>query len=132
MKSLIFTLLFFALFGFTHAQAVFHVPNISPEEDFDNIKVKSLYSDERSSTFLIWVKKNVRAHKHADHTETVYVLEGTAEMTLGEETFPIKAGDYLVIKKGVVHSVEVTSDTPVKVLSIQAPEFLGKDRIFVD
>ena len=99
---------------------------------FENIKVVKLHSDERSSTFLIWVKNEVRLHKHMEHTENVYVLEGSGLFTLGADQFPIDPGMHIVIPKGVVHSAIVLSEKPMKVLSIQSPEFNGKDRLFLD
>lgn len=118
--------------GLVSAQTVISLEEVTPKEAFENVKVEKLNTDPRSTSFVIWVKNGVKAHYHAEHSETLYVLEGTAEMTMGEKTFTIKAGDYIHIPKGIVHSVKVTSDIPVKVLSIQAPEFLGTDRIFVD
>ncbi|MGD1844350.1 MAG: cupin domain-containing protein [Salibacteraceae bacterium] len=114
------------------AQTVTPMGNIQPEGDYENVSVKKLTSDARSTSFVIWVKQGVKAHYHEEHSETIYVIEGTAEMTMGDQTFTIKAGDYIHIPKGTVQSVKVTSPTPIKVLSVQAPEFLGKDRIFVN
>ena len=47
------------------------------------------------------------------------------------ERYMIKQGDYFRIKKGTPHAVKVTSIKPLKMLSVQAPEFFGKDRIFL-
>ena len=71
-------------------------------------------------------------HYHQDHAETVYILEGTGTMTLGEDTIQVKAGDFIYIPPGTHHSVVVTSEEPMKVLSVQAPEFKGVDRHFVE
>lgn len=61
------------------------------------------------------------------------MIEGKAEMTLNDSTFVVEKGDYLNISKGSVHSVnKVFGRKPLKVLSIQSPEFKGKDRIFVE
>ena len=81
---------------------------------------------------MIWVKKSVRPHYHAEHTETVSVLKGKGIMQLGDSSFKIKKGTVVVIPKGTIHSVRVTSRKPLLVLSVQAPEFKGKDRIFVN
>lgn len=97
----------------------------------DPIHVEKLASDSLATSFLIWVKNEVRAHFHARHTEYVMVLEGSGEMSLGLETFTIAPGDIIYIPMNTAHSVLVTSEMPLKVLSIQTPEFRGKDRIFV-
>ncbi len=100
--------------------------------DYENVKVLPVHTDEAVSSFIIFVKKAVAPHYHKDHSEHVVVLEGKGLMQLGDEQRKIRKGDIVVIPKGVVHSVRVTSRKPMKVLSVQAPEFKGKDRIFVE
>tara|TARA_B110000503_G_scaffold140080_1_gene230039 strand:+ start:2740 stop:3237 length:498 start_codon:yes stop_codon:yes gene_type:complete len=97
-----------------------------------NIYVQKLASDSYSTDFLIVIKSHVPLHKHAHHTETIYVLEGTGEFQEGNKHLVIGPGDYLRIPKGTPHGVRVTSSKPLKVLSVQAPEFFGKDRIAVE
>lgn len=106
--------------------------SIQPNAEYDNIHVQKLYNDSLSTSYVIWIKDSVRLHKHQFHTESLYIIEGTAEMKLGEKQFTIKEGDFITIPKNTVHSAKVTSTLPLKVISVQAPEFLGKDRIFVD
>ena len=115
------------------AQTHFNLKDIKPDTTFDNIHVQKLSSDSLQSTFIIWVKKNVKNHYHAFHSENIYIIEGKAEMTLGDKKIKIKAGDYLNFPKGVKHSViKVTSRKPLKVISVQSPQFIGKDRVFVN
>jgi mannose-6-phosphate isomerase-like protein (cupin superfamily) len=130
MKLAILSLCCLSLF--CSAQHFPGVDKMEPEGSFENIQVKKLASDSLSSTFLIWVKHSVKAHYHKDHEESLYVLEGEGEMTLGNDTILIRPGDFVSIPMATVHSVEVRSKKPLKVISIQAPEFLGEDRIFVD
>jgi mannose-6-phosphate isomerase-like protein (cupin superfamily) len=60
------------------------------------------------------------------------MLEGEGEMAVGDKKFPVKKGDIIFIPRGTVHSLKVTSPVPVKVISLQAPMFDGKDRVFVE
>jgi len=98
-------------------------------DDTKNIYVHKLATDSNSTDFLIIIKDYVPLHIHAKHTETIFVLEGKGEFQKGERKFVIEPGDYLRIPPGIPHSVKVTSLNPLKVLSIQAPEFFGLDRI---
>ena len=110
-----------------------NLSEIQPEiQNYDNILVKKLCSDKNASSFLIWVKKEVKLHYHAEHTENVYVVSGTGKMKLGEQEFDIKKGDWLYIPEKTPHAVITTSDVPLKVLSIQSPEFKGQDRVIVE
>lgn len=114
------------------AQHFQHLSSLSPEVDYENIHVVKLDGDSLQTSFAIWIKKGVKEHFHADHSESIYVLEGEGMMSLGNDLFLIKTGDYVFIPKGTPHSItQVMGDLPLKVLSIQAPLFDGSDRIFV-
>lgn len=132
MKNALFTftlILCSQLYGQTESQ----LKEIQPHAEYENIHVQKLNSDSAQTSFVIWIKKAVKAHYHAFHTENIYVIEGKAEMTLNDNTFIVRKGDYLNIPKGSIHSVtKVYGKKPLKVLSIQSPEFKGKDRIFVE
>ena len=131
MRLLIILLIVNSTYGF--GQTFEGLENYSPSGDYENISVHKITEDSLQSCFIIWVKHGVKAHYHADHTENIVVISGEGMMTLGEEIFLIKKGDYINIPKGTVHSVtQVLSEEPLKVLSIQSPQFLGNDRIFVD
>ena len=131
MKQLIFLILLFPFWSF--GQTFNGLDNYAPSEDFDNIHVQKVTEDTLQSCFVIWVKNGVKAHYHKNHTENLVVISGEAMMTLGDEIFLIKKGDYVNIPKGTVHSVtQILSDEPLKVLSIQSPQFFGKDRIFIE
>jgi mannose-6-phosphate isomerase-like protein (cupin superfamily) len=98
----------------------------------ENIYSKPLYHDSLSSSFCIIVKKEVKKHYHATHSEQIYVIAGEADMMIGDRPVHIKKGDVLFIPKGTTHSVKVSSSEPLKILSVQAPYFDGKDRILVE
>lgn len=132
MKNALFTLILL-LCSHVNAQTESQLKEIQPNAEYENIHVQKLNSDSVQTSFVIWIKKAVKAHYHAFHTENIYVIEGRAEMTLNDSTFIVRKGDYLNIPKGSIHSVtKVYGKKPLKVLSIQSPEFKGKDRIFVE
>lgn len=97
---------------------------------YDNIYSRKLYGDSLVTSFVIFVKKEVREHKHEFHAEHVMVLEGEATMQIDTRSFTIRTGDLVFIPRNSWHQVKVTSKTPLKVVSLQAPAFDGKDRIF--
>ena len=114
------------------SQDVVKLKKIKPDKEYENILVKPYSSDKNSSSYIIWVKKEVRLHKHEHHTENLFVVEGKGELTVGNNVHLIKKGDYINIPMGIPHGLIVTSSKPMKVLSIQSPIFLGFDRIFLD
>lgn len=128
-----YPLLLLALFAFATANAQkLLLEEIQPPADLDNIHVAKLNSDKNASDFIVFVKKYVPLHKHVFHTETIYILEGTGVMQLGDEEFEVKPGDYIKVPENTPHGVRTTSSVPLKALSVQAPEFFGKDRVAVE
>ncbi len=128
-RSLIILIsLCFSLHGFAQKDIL----KAKADDDFENIKVEKLSTASEASAFLIWVKDTVKKHYHAEHTENLYILEGEGRFYLGDKIYDIKAGDYFQIPKKTIHSVKVKSRIPLKALSVQSPEFFGKDRVFVD
>lgn len=101
---------------------------------YENIYVRTLYVDSADvSSYVIFIKKEVKTHKHVSHAEHVVVLEGVGMITLGDQKFKIKKGDVIFIPKGTYHSVtSISKKSALKVLSLQAPFFDGKDRVFKD
>lgn len=114
-----------------NAQSLTNIVHIQPQAEYENIHVHKLEGDTLVSSFVIWVKHSVPLHKHKSHSEHVYVLEGSGKMQLDGVEFLIKKGDIIFIPKNTIHGVEVTSSMPLKVLSIQAPKFIGKDRVSI-
>lgn len=130
-KCKFFVVLFFVFItSRALGQNAVDVKMIFPDKEYENVFIKKLYSDTNSTSFMIWVKNEVQSHKHLVHTETIQILEGTAEMIVGKETFIIKTGDFFVIPPNTFHRVKVISTTPLKLISIQSPNFNGEDRIF--
>lgn len=115
------------------AQTHLSVDTLTPGQDFENVFSKKIAEDSLQSTFVIWIKKDVKGHFHQEHTENILVLEGKAEMLFDGKRIVVKAGDYLNIPKGTQHSVtKVLSKKPLKVISIQSPNFDGTDRVFIE
>ena len=129
MKYFIFFLSIFYS-GLVFSQEVTNLKDIQPHEEYENILVKKIDTDSKSTSFVIWIKKGVKSHKHETHAEVIHVLEGKGVMTINKKAFDVKDGDYFRIPENTFHSLKVLSNEPMKVLSIQAPEFLGKDRVF--
>lgn len=58
-------------------------------------------------------------HKHYYEDECVYILEGEAQAQIGEETFPVKAGDFLGYRAGgEAHTLSNTGDSALKCIVV--------------
>lgn len=130
--KLFLTSLFVFFYSLTNAQQFLELDTLSAPLEFENIYSKKIADDSLQTSFVIWIEENVRNHYHKEHTENILVLEGKADMTIGDKKLTIKKGDYLNIPKGTPHAVtKVYSRKPLKVLSIQSPQFDGTDRILI-
>lgn len=127
MKSLLIFLLLFP--AFTFAQSVQQLDHIRMPAGTDNVHNQKLYGDSLVSSFLLFIRKEVKLHKHLSHSEHVYILEDEGLMQLGEQQLKVKKGDMIFIPMNTPHAVKVTSAVPLKVISVQAPFFDGKDRV---
>ncbi len=132
MKKL-FTILSIAIWAtLANAQTLTNEADLVTPAKLATVEGRDIGSDSLSSGNVIWIKTELKAHKHLTHSEHVYVIDGEAEMRLGDKTVKIKNGDIIFIPKGTVHAVKVTSKRPLKVLSVQAPHNDGTDRVFVN
>jgi len=114
-------------------QDIFHTKREKVDKkSFENVKSKKLYSDRYSSSFMIYIKKDVPLHIHENHDEHVFVIDGKGILTLAGKKIKIGKGDLVIIPRNTPHGVVVKGRKPMRVLSIQAPEFKGHDRVLVD
>lgn len=119
-------------FLFKSQDIVSSIDQILPDKEFENIHVKKISSDSSSSTFAIWIKQKVKLHKHVYHTENVLIDKGFGEFQINDSIYKVAAGDWIVIPKNTWHGVVVNSKSTMKVISVQSPEYFGKDRVFKD
>jgi quercetin dioxygenase-like cupin family protein len=111
------------------AQHTSNLPERTPVKEAENVTAEQLATDSLCTSFIIWVKSGVKHHFHQSHTECIYIIEGSGEMTLADSTFTVHAGDFIQVPRGVVHAV--TATVPLKVLSIQTPQWIVEDRKFI-
>ena len=71
-------------------------------------------------------KSNVE-HVHSNCEEVVYVLEGEVEHTLGAQRTVLRAGDLIVVPRGVAHRLLNSTDGPVRAYIV----FSSAEREFV-
>ena len=58
-------------------------------------------------------------HKHYHEDECVYILEGCAEALIGDNIYPVKAGDFLGYRAGgEAHMLRNNGNTPLKCIVV--------------
>ncbi len=144
MKRIIAGMGFLALVGFP---AFLKAQTIKPQDNpkiqsvqsvIDHVKLQNpnlpirLFAQGRKMTVnVITPKEPLKAHYHATHEEVVYVIKGYGKMTLGDKTQDVKEGDIIFIPRKTLHSF-TPEGGDCQVLSVFAPAFDGKDRVFLD
>lgn len=66
-------------------------------------------------------------HRHHVTEELYHVLDGTGEMHLGEQRFPVGPGATVCIRPGTAHAIRNTGSTPLRFLCCCAPAYAHGD-----
>lgn len=97
-----------------------HISKIVAEnEDFRRV----IFTGNKSQLVAMSIPPGgeVGAETHHHVEQTLYVQSGTGEGTFDEETFPVGAGDVLVVTPGTFHNVKNTGNEPLKIMTVYAP-----------
>ena len=71
-------------------------------------------------------------HYHKISEELYHITAGSGEMLLGDDTFPIRSGDTVCIRPGVVHSVRNTGTDVLHILCCCAPAYSHDDTVLME
>lgn len=86
---------------------------------FDGFFAKFVHSERMTMTFVrIEAGKRLPEHSHPNEQITT-VLEGSLELTIGEETVVVRSGEVVVIPPDVLHSGKAL--TECRVIDVFAP-----------
>ena len=61
------------------------------------------------------------AHAHAGQDKLYYVVEGSGEASVAEDTYAVSAGDLVLAPSGVMHSMKNTGTANLLVMVILTP-----------
>lgn len=63
--------------------------------------------------------ESTELHQHYYEDECLYILEGEAEATIGDRTYPVKAGDFIGYRAGgEAHTLKNNSDSILKCIVV--------------
>lgn len=71
--------------------------------------------------------KAIKAHYHKTHEEIYYLLTGSGQMTVGDESQNVSAGDAVYIPINSVHSLENNGPDDIRLVVIVGPAFSFDD-----
>ena len=67
--------------------------------------------------------------RHRQRKEHWLVVQGTAHVTLGEQSFDLGVGEHCDIAVGQTHRISNRTQSPVEIVEIQFGSYLGEDDI---
>ena len=85
--------------------------------DFEGIFAKIITAiPDQIVSAIVWIKDMAPQEVHDDEYERFLVLEGTCDISVEDEVYSLKRGDYFQIPLHKRHVVTITSDIPCKVI----------------
>ncbi|MCX7915369.1 MAG: cupin domain-containing protein [Verrucomicrobiae bacterium] len=88
-----------------------------------------LGATDSSSAHLVQVRDAEPLHIHAHHDLVVVVKRGRGVLRLRDREVRVRAGDVLIIPRGVPHAFRNQSRAPALAIAIFSPPYDGKDMI---
>lgn len=109
-----------------HNARVLHTPH---ESEIRPLMDRTTSDIERCSLAeeLLPAGHAVVRHYHVETEELYYILEGTGEMMIDEETYAVGAGDCIFIPRRTTHTLRNTGARPMRLLLVCGPAYSPAD-----
>jgi len=102
--------------------------NIKPIEDACG-KLQELYNSDSLSLSYSIITDSSKPHKHKIMEEVYFIIKGKAKLKIGDNLFPIEAGDVFSIPKNEYHNIQ-DIETTIELIVITNPKFDPNDLIY--
>ncbi len=83
---------------------------------FKDLHAKIIGYTPKAISAIVWIKEMAPQEVHDDEYEKFLIVEGSCDITIGNDVHHLVAGDYLAIPLHVNHSLQITSHVPCKVI----------------
>ena len=91
--------------------------NLFNIEFLDTINKKLVFDNDQSSLTLISFKKGTERALHCDEKDEVaQIIEGVADITVGNKIYRLKAGELIVMPSKIVHGLKAVENTKMLLL----------------
>ena len=81
---------------------------------------------------VIAVAEKTVSHYHKLTEELYYIEQGHGVVTLDDRNLEVSAGDTVLIRPGVIHSIQNTGETDLLILCCCAPAYAHEDTYCID
>ena len=91
--------------------------NLTDIEYQDSINKKLVFDNEQSSLTLLSFRAGIeRSLQNDEKDEVAQIIEGVADITVGENVYRLKAGEMIVMPARVLHGLKAIEDTKMLLL----------------
>ncbi|TDO19089.1 cupin domain-containing protein [Pedobacter duraquae] len=90
--------------------------DIVPPAEIDGIFAKIISANATAMTAIVWITEMAPQEVHHDQYERFLILEGTCDIVVEENIYPLQAGNFFQIPLHKSHEVIITSEIPCKVI----------------
>ncbi|HKM93643.1 MAG TPA: cupin domain-containing protein [Prolixibacteraceae bacterium] len=86
------------------------------------VEVRKLYDEENAQVMHITLQPGEALKPHITPVDVFfYILEGTPDVRVGDETITVPADSLVESPKGIVHSLANSSQAQARILVVKAP-----------
>ena len=87
----------------------------------ENVYAKIIGYTPQAVTAIVWIKEMASEEVHDNEYEKFLIVEGTCDISVGDDVYHLVPGDYMAIPLYKNHVVKVTSDVPCKAILQRIP-----------
>ena len=91
-------------------------PDMVLPQDFKDAYAKIIGYTPKAVTAIVWIKDMAPQEVHHDEFEKFLIVEGSCDITIGDEVHHLVAGNYMAIPLHANHNLKITSSIPCKVI----------------
>lgn len=84
--------------------------------EYNSSFAKIISHTPECSTAIVWLKEGSPKETHDNQLESFFILEGTCDIVVNNEVFPLYPGDQFTVPLHATHYVKVTSAVPCKLI----------------
>ncbi len=103
------------------------VKDLPIEENPHNADVRKLYDHENAQAMHMTLQPGQSLKPHITPVDVFfYILEGTPEVRVGDETLTVEKDTLIESPKNIVHSISNHSSSLARIIVVKAPKQTGK------
>ncbi|MEO6458977.1 MAG: phosphomannose isomerase type II C-terminal cupin domain, partial [Bdellovibrionota bacterium] len=83
----------------------------------------------KSKRITVWAGQRLSYQSHEKRAEHWVIVKGSAEVTLNDQVYPLKAGEHIHIPLGAKHRIANPGTDVMEFIEVQTGSYFGEDDI---